>query len=161
VLLDFFPGLRPADLTDWLATLPEQHGTDLAEAEPKIIPTHYTGADLAAVAEHAQLSIDEVIERHQAPIYRVYALGFSPGFPYLGDLDPALHMPRLASPRAQVPAGSVAIGGEHTGIYPQATPGGWRLIGHTEVPLFQAQKNDARAFFLQPGDRVKFTPVRA
>jgi KipI family sensor histidine kinase inhibitor len=161
VLLDFFPGLRPADLSPWLAALGDLHAAALTEAEPKTIPTRYDGPDLARVAEHAQLTIADVIECHHTPLYRVYALGFSPGFPYLGDLNPALHCPRLATPRPRVPTGSVAIGGEHTGIYPQATPGGWQLIGRTDIALFCPKKNTASAFFLQPGDRVKFIPTPA
>jgi len=119
------------------------------------IPVIYNGADLQRVAEHNQLTVAEVCERHAAVIYKVYMLGFSPGFPYLGDLDPRLHTPRLATPRTRVPAGSVAIGGQHTGIYASETPGGWNIIGHTPVKLFDAS---AMTFFLHAGDRVKFVP---
>ena len=131
---------------------------DVASSEPplapiKEIPVIYNGPDLRRVAEHNNLTIDEVRERHCAVIYKVYMLGFSPGFPYLGDLDPGLHTPRLSTPRTRVPAGSVAIGGQHTGIYPSETPGGWNLIGHTPVKLFDPEP---MSFFLQPGDRVKF-----
>jgi inhibitor of KinA len=121
----------------------------------KEIPVTYNGADLQRVADHNQLSVAEVCERHAAVIYKVYMLGFSPGFPYLGDLDSRLHTPRLSTPRTWVPAGSVAIGGQHTGIYPSETPGGWNIIGHTPVRLVDAA---TMTFFLHPGDRVRFVP---
>ena len=129
---------------------------ELPPAPIKEIPVVYDGPDLQRVADHNQLSIDEVCQRHAAVIYKVYMLGFSPGFPYLGDLDPQLHTPRLASPRTSVPARSVAIGGQHTGIYPSETPGGWNIIGRTTVKLFN---RDQMTFFLEPGDRVKFIPA--
>ena len=92
-------------------------------------------------------------------------LGFSPGFPYMGDLDPRLHTPRLASPRTKVRPGSVAIGGEHTGIYTVESAGGWNIIGHTSVKIFDptraaADGRDKAMFFLSPGDRVKFVPIK-
>ena len=130
----------------------------LAELPPapiKEIPVIYDGPDLQRVADHNQLSVDEVCKLHAAVIYKVYMLGFSPGFPYLGDVDSRLHTPRLASPRTRVPAGSVAIGGQHTGIYPSETPGGWNIIGHTPTQLFDRNQT---TFFLHPGDRVKFVP---
>ncbi len=117
------------------------------------------GADLDAVAAHAGLTPDEVIARHCAVEYRVAMLGFAPGFAYLLGLDPALHMPRHAEPRLRVPAGSVAIGGAQTGIYPRELPGGWQLLGRTPLALF-----DARATcptLLAPGDRVRFVAIDA
>lgn len=129
-------------------------------AAVKEITTIYDGPDLARVAEHNSLSTDEVIRIHAETIYKVYMLGFAPGFPYLGDLDSRLHTPRLEQPRTQVPAGSVAIGGEHTGIYSIPNPGGWNLIGRTETELFDLNRGDGEeAFFLRPGDRVKFVPT--
>jgi inhibitor of KinA len=130
--------------------------TDLPPASIKEIPVTYSGPDLQRVADHNQLTVGEICERHAAVIYKVYMLGFSPGFPYLGDLDPRLHTPRLANPRTRVPAGSVAIGGQHTGIYPSETPGGWNIIGHTSVKLFDSER---MTFFLEAGDRVKFVPI--
>src|SRR5436309_25603 len=130
----------------------------------KEIPVRYDGPDLARVAQAHGLKIEQVGKLHSAPIYKVYLLGFAPGFPYLGELDKRLHTPRLPSPRTRVPAGSVAIGGEHTGIYPTETPGGWNIIGHTTVKLFDptaagsAGENEAM-FFLKAGDRVKFVPA--
>jgi biotin-dependent carboxylase-like uncharacterized protein len=100
---------------------------------------------------------------HTAPVYRVFLIGFSPGFPYLGPLDSRLHAPRLESPRERVPAGSVAIGGEHTGIYSIASPGGWWLVGRTNTEVFSAAKarngGTVDAFLLRQGDLVKFLPV--
>ena len=119
------------------------------------IPVIYNGPDLERVAEHNQLTVAEVCERHAAVICKVYMLGFSPGFPYLGDLDPRLHTPRLATPRTRVPAGSVAIGGQHTGIYPSETPGGWNIVGHTPIKLFNPAE---MSFLLNAGDQIRFVP---
>lgn len=124
------------------------------------IPVRYGGADgpdLDALAQHAGLSIAQVIQRHCAAKYTVAMLGFAPGFPYLLGLDPALRIPRLATPRVKVPAGSVAIGGEQTGIYPREGPGGWRIIGNTALTLFDATHESPS--LLQPGDRVRFVAV--
>lgn len=129
----------------------------------KEIPVTYDGPDLERVARMHDLTAGEVRERHAGTIYKVYMLGFAPGFPYLGDLDESLHTPRLASPRKKVKAGSVAIGGEHTGIYPMEGPGGWNIIGHTTVQLCGSAclaGNSPRdeAFYLKQGDRVRFVP---
>ena len=115
------------------------------------------GPDLDAVAHHAGLSTDEVAARHVAGEYTVAMLGFAPGFAYLLGLDAALHMPRRADPRTQVPAGSVAIGGAQTGIYPCELPGGWQLIGRTEDVLFDPYRSPPNQ--LAPGDRVRFVAV--
>lgn len=112
------------------------------------------GPDLAAVAERANLSPEAAAELHQRGEYRVHAIGFLPGFPYLGGLSARLRTPRRASPRLQVPAGSVAIGGAQTGIYPLVSPGGWNLIGRTPLALFRAGENPPA--LLRTGDRVKF-----
>ena len=124
------------------------------------IPVCYGGAlgpDLDALAAHAGLDADEVIARHANAVYRVAMLGFAPGFPYLLGLDPALAMPRRASPRTRVPAGSVAIGGVQTGIYPAPLPGGWQLIGRTPRVLFDAARDPPS--LVMPGDRVRFVPI--
>lgn len=123
------------------------------------VPVRYGGAagpDLEALAAHAGMAPEEVVRRHHAVEYRVAMLGFAPGFPYLLGLDAALAMPRLAQPRLRVEAGSVAIGGLQTGIYPQAGPGGWRVIGRTSLVLFDAARRVPS--LLQPGDRVRFQP---
>jgi inhibitor of KinA len=126
-------------------------------ARPLItIPTRYDGPDLAAVAAETGLAPAEVIRRHAEPEYRVYLLGFVPGFAYLGDLDPTLVIPRRATPRTRVPAGSVAIAGAQTGVYPLATPGGWHLIGSTSIRMFDPAREPATQ--LRAGDRVRFEP---
>ena len=115
------------------------------------------GPDLPALAQRAGMDLATYIALHAAAEYTVAFLGFQPGFPYLRDLPPELHAPRLASPRVRVPAGSVALGGGYCGIYPASGPGGWHLIGRTEAVLFDPQR-DAPAL-LQPGDRVRFVPA--
>jgi len=116
------------------------------------------GPDLEAVAAHCCLTAAQVVERHTEPEYLVYFLGFSPGFPYLGGLDPALGTPRLENPRKSVPAGSVAIGGIQAGIYPMSSPGGWRIIGRTPMRLFDPSLRPPE--LLHMGDRLRFRPVR-
>lgn len=117
------------------------------------------GPDLGRVAAQAGVLPDEVVKRHSAAKYVVHLLGFAPGFPYLGGLPPELATPRHAKPRMAVAAGSVAIGGDQAGIYPQATPGGWNLIGCTPLRLFRA--TDDPPALLAPGDEVRFKPVTA
>lgn len=121
------------------------------------IAVRYDGPDLAAVAETTGLAADEVIARHSAVEYYVYMMGFAPGFAYLGDLDPALRLPRREAPRARVPRGSVAIAGSQTAVYPHETPGGWHLIGTTDLPLFDPRRDPPA--LLRSGDRVRFEPV--
>ena len=118
------------------------------------IPVSYDGPDLEAVAEQLNLSPERIIELHTRPIYRVFLVGFVPGWAYLGPLDEALELPRRQVPRVQVPAGSVAIAGRQTGIYPLPTPGGWHLIGRTSVKLFLPDSDPPCLF--RAGDRVKF-----
>jgi KipI family sensor histidine kinase inhibitor len=135
----------------------EAPGAEPDEGRRAEIPVRYDGVDLARVAEHAGLSCEEVIARHLAPDYRVHCLGFAPGFPYLGGLDSRLATPRLPSPRPRVPVGSVAIGGEHAGIYSIPSPGGWNLLGTTDVRLFNPQAVSLDEMFrLRAGDRVRF-----
>ena len=121
------------------------------------IPVCYDGVDLPEVATLARMSIEQIVTRHTAALYRVGMLGFAPGFPYLLGLDPALAVPRRSSPRTSVPAGSVAIGGQQTGIYPQSLPGGWQLIGRTPLRLFDLAA--APPSLLQPGDQVRFRAI--
>lgn len=124
------------------------------------IPVHYGGdhgPDLKALAKQKNMSVRELVERHTAPVYTVYFIGFQPGFPYLGGLSPELYAPRHATPRLQVPAGSVGIGGEQTGIYPFASPGGWQLLGRTELPLFNLQ--NPQPTLLQAGDTLSFVAI--
>lgn len=131
-------------------------------ATPIRIPIAYggeEGPDLGDVARHAGLSEEEVIRRHTASEYRVAMLGFAPGFAYLLGMDPTIAMARLDTPRVRVPAGSVGIAENQTGIYPFAMPGGWRLIGRTALPLFDPQRDPPAT--LEPGARVRFVRVRA
>jgi KipI family sensor histidine kinase inhibitor len=115
------------------------------------------GPDLPFVAEHNGLSINEVIRFHSGTIYPVYMLGFSPGFVYLGGLPEEIATPRLPTPRTLVPTGSVAMAGRQTGVYPIATPGGWRLIGRTPLKLFDPQRDPPT--LLRVGDQVRFVPM--
>ena len=132
----------------------------LPESRQVEIPVCYGGeygTDLNQVAAMCRLTPSQVIELHTSATYEVYFLGFAPGFAYLGELPEALLTPRLATPRRRVPAGSVGIAGSQTGVYPVATPGGWRLLGRTPLKMFRA---DRRAMsLLSIGDRVRFTPV--
>lgn len=115
------------------------------------------GPDLNDVATMHGISLTQAIELHSSPLYRVYFLGFAPGFAYLGGLPALLATPRLETPRAKVPQGSVGIGGNQTAVYPFATPGGWRLIGRTPLAMFR--RDQARMNLLQIGDRVCFRPI--
>jgi KipI family sensor histidine kinase inhibitor len=127
-----------------------------------IVPAVYGGAfgiDLAATASGLGIGEQDLIERHAARVYRVFMLGFQPGFSYLGELDPALAVSRLAEPRPLVPSGSVSIAGVQTVINSVAAPSGWRLIARTPARLFDPAR--AEPFLLAPGDRVRFRPVPA
>jgi inhibitor of KinA len=139
-----------------------QRCEDAPLPEPRLveIPTIYggeRGPDIGFVAEHNGLTVADVIRLHAGATYTVYMLGFTPGFPYLGGLPDALATPRLETPRKRVPAGSVGIAGAQTGVYPLATPGGWRLIGWTPVALFDPARTPPA--LLQPGDQVRFVPT--
>jgi KipI family sensor histidine kinase inhibitor len=128
-----------------------------AESDPVSISVTYggeAGPDLASVAAFARGSEEDVIRLHTATVYRVYMLGFLPGFAYLGSVDHRIAAPRLDTPRLRVPAGSVGIAGAQTGIYPCETPGGWRIIGRTSVKLFDASRDQPS--MLRAGDRVRF-----
>lgn len=114
------------------------------------------GPELALLAERSGLGVAGLIERHSRHEYRVFALGFAPGFAYLGLVDPALAAPRLATPRQRVPAGSLGIADRQTAVYPAVSPGGWNLIGRMPIPLFDREQGRS---LLQPGDRVRFEPV--
>ncbi len=136
-------------------------GSTASEGRMVEIPVVYGGSagpDLDNVARHTGLSTREVIERHSNAEYVVYFLGFLPGFAYMGGLDASLATPRHTTPRVSIPAGSVGIGGEQTGIYPMASPGGWQLIGRTALQLFDPSQQPPT--LLRPGDRVRFTVER-
>ncbi len=124
------------------------------------IPVCYDAAfapDLAGIAQHRNISTEEVTARHSAPVYHVFMMGFLPGFAYLGIVDPVIAMPRLGAPRPAVPPGSVGIAGQQTGIYPLSSPGGWQLIGRCPVRLFDATASDP--FLLKAGDCVQFHAI--
>ena len=121
------------------------------------VPVSYDGPDLADVAMRTGLTPDEVIERHSSRTYRAYMTGFAPGFTYLGDLDESLVLPRRTEPRVRVPAGSVAIAGAQTAVYPLVTPGGWHLIGTTLVAMFDPRRDPPA--LIRAGDSVRFVRV--
>ena len=154
-----------ADAAAWLRAFvdePENMRQQADDAAALEIPVCYApehAPDLDALAAHAGLSRDAAIERHAGGDYRVAMIGFAPGFPYLLGLDPALAMPRLSTPRTRVPAGSVAIGGAQTGIYPRESPGGWHVIGRTPLPLFDT--GSMPPALLAPGQRVRFRAIDA
>ena len=137
-----------------------RRGRRSRERPARLIPVLYggdCGPDLLDLASNAGLSPDQAVALHTSVEYRVYMLGFSPGFPYLGTVPAAIAMARLSNPRPTVPAGSVGIAGSQTGIYPQATPGGWRLIGRTPLQLYNPSQPDP--FLFQAGDRVRFVAI--
>jgi KipI family sensor histidine kinase inhibitor len=140
--------------------LDKLEAVSLPETRRLDIPVCYGGEfgpDLGDVAALHAMTPDQVIELHSSVTYVVYFLGFVPGYPYLGELPPALATPRLATPRHRVPPGSIAIGGNQTGVYPFATPGGWRLIGRTPVAMFRPDRDNMSLSSI--GDRVRFVPI--
>jgi KipI family sensor histidine kinase inhibitor len=139
----------------------EQHLAGLRPLPPSgrvhTIPVTYDGPDLDDVTELTGLTQSDVVARHASAELRVLFCGFAPGFAYLGELPPELRVDRLATPRTRTPAGSVAIAGSMTGIYPADLPGGWRVIGRTDIALFDPLSD--RPALLEPGDRVRFEPA--
>lgn len=152
VMLRFDPRLEPPG---WEEAELGAAGGAITRREHRI-SVCYDGPDLARMAAATGMAIEEVVARHHAPVYTVLYLGFLPGFAYLGDVDPKIRVPRLASPRSRVPAGAVALADARSGLYPQASPGGWNLLGH--APHFQAVDPDTGPV-LQVGDRVIFRPL--
>jgi KipI family sensor histidine kinase inhibitor len=153
------PQQSPLDAIERLQRWWEESEAQLPESRLVEIPVIYggeSGPDLSVVAEHAAMTPHQVVELHSSNDYVVFFIGFQPGFPYLGGLDPRLHIPRRAEPRVAVPAGSVGIGGSQTGVYPLASPGGWQLIGQTRTALFDPLQQPPT--LLRPGDRVRFVP---
>lgn len=141
-----------ADVTGW--SLPQSVATGRRTVE---VPTTYDGPDLAAVAEHWGMTEREVVETHTSCEMVVAFCGFAPGFAYCTGLPDGLTVPRLASPRTSVPAGSVALADRFTGVYPTASPGGWRLVGRTDLCLWDATRDEPAT--LPPGTRVRFVEV--
>jgi inhibitor of KinA len=161
----YFDPLR-TDVTRLVATLESaaaaSAGAPVVEGPPIRVPVCYGdafGPDLDEVARLAGLTAEEVVAIHTASVYRVFMLGFSPGFAYMGSVDPRIAAPRRATPRVKVPAGSVGIAGRQTGIYPAETPGGWLLIGQTPVRPFELGR--AQPFLFQAGDAVRFYAIDA
>jgi KipI family sensor histidine kinase inhibitor len=159
----------PEGIVALLLGLSQNLERDEAEDEELlIVPTCYGGAfgpDLEKVASHTGLSADEVVRRHSSRDCYCYMLGFVPGYPYLGGMDPSLETPRLREPREKIPVGSVGIGGKQTGIYTVESPGGWNLIGRTPLRLFDPDRplrpGGTPAIFLNAGMWVRFSPIDA
>jgi KipI family sensor histidine kinase inhibitor len=122
-----------------------------------MIPVLYDGEDIKRVADHCGIYAQEVVKRHSSPVYRIYMLGFSPGFPYFGGMDQSIATPRLQTPRLKIEAGSVGIADRQTGIYPIESPGGWNLIGRTPIKLFDPTNQSP--FLLASGQMVRFVPI--
>jgi KipI family sensor histidine kinase inhibitor len=155
VLLD--GGATPVDARHVAAALESwDESADRAEPPPPPVevPVTYDGADLADVARLAGLTTREVVELHTGADLTVAFCGFSAGFAYLTGMPPALHLPRLDTPRTAVPAGSVAVAEEYTGVYPRRSPGGWRLLGRTDLTLWDERRSPPA--LLAPGARVTF-----
>lgn len=140
VLSDVLPGAAP-----------------LSEGRLIRIPVVYNGEDLDDVRRRTRLTVSQIVDIHSSREYRVFVVGFVPGFAYLGPLDPRLMVPRRESPRKRVPAGSVAIAEAQTGVYPSETPGGWNIIGTTAEKMFDVTRDEPA--LLRVGDRVRFEPV--
>jgi inhibitor of KinA len=149
-----------AEVAEWVSGFLDQAEAAATRPAGRIeVPVRYggeSGPDLEAVAAFHKISPAEVVRLHSSRTYTVYMMGFTPGFPYLGALDPRLVTPRLETPRTLVPAGTVAIAGQQSGIYPLASPGGWQLIGWTPLQLFDLSSE--QPFLFAPGDEVRFVP---
>ncbi|HKR84476.1 MAG TPA: 5-oxoprolinase subunit PxpB, partial [Terriglobales bacterium] len=162
LLIDFYPlSATPDELESLILSLCSKlEGRQGVTAAAIEIPVCYEAEfapDLENVAQHLRLSTEEVVTLHAAGEYRVYFLGFSPGFAYLGGLSQALQVPRLETPRTHVRAGSLGLAGEQTGIYPNDSPGGWQLIGRTPQRMFDPSQDSPSR--LRPGDRVRFKRI--
>ncbi|PWU01172.1 MAG: hypothetical protein C5B51_23430 [Terriglobia bacterium] len=162
VLIDFDPRRRSHRDIEELVRARMSLALEKTEQEARILEIQVSyggsaGPDLEDVARHTGLTASRVVELHSSALYLVYFLGFSPGFPYLGGLPPALATPRLSAPRKRVPAGSIAIGGSQAGIYPVESPGGWRIIGSTSLRLFDPGADPPARLGI--GDHVRFVPV--
>lgn len=150
--------LSPASASGWVErTVPEPPAS--ADEEVVELPVHYDGEDLDEVAGLLGITPAEVVERHTASRWRVAFGGFAPGFAYLVTDHDRLVVPRRATPRTAVPAGSVGLAGEFSGVYPRSSPGGWRLIGRTDVTLWDTEADPPA--LLRPGVVVRFTAVTA
>ena len=176
VIVDIVPGMNnltlflnpyhahdPLEIRHYLTRLwQDANDLDLSEifqgklVEVPVIYGGEKGPDLLEVAQIHQISPEELVARHTAPIYTVYFVGFMPGFVYLGGLDSSIHTDRRAIPRLKIPAGSVGIGGSQTGVYPGESPGGWQILGNTDLSFFDMNR-EVPSLFL-PGDQLRFIP---
>jgi KipI family sensor histidine kinase inhibitor len=157
VLVQLRPGAPTAEVGAWLASV-EPDDVAARPAPPIDIVVTYDGVDLSDVAAACGLSVDEVVARHGAATYRCAFCGFAPGFAYLAGLDPALRLARRATPRTRVPAGSVAIADVYAAVYPSASPGGWHVIGRTDAPMWDAERDPPA--LVVPGATVRFVAAR-
>jgi KipI family sensor histidine kinase inhibitor len=157
LLVRFDPAVTDADRLGALLRTVSPVDTAVSASAEVVIPVRYDGEDLADVAAEAGLSVAEVISRHSGGSYVSAFCGFAPGFAYLSGLDPVLHVSRRSTPRTRIPAGSVAIAGEYSAVYPSASPGGWRLLGRTDVPVWDVDRDPPN--LLPPGTRVRFEAV--
>jgi inhibitor of KinA len=163
----FFDPARTGSFDKLTTAIDDALQTSLEQARPRAaggtvveVPVCYDdefAPDLNDVAQHTVLSQDEIIRRHADAIYRVACVGFTPGFPYLSGLPPELATPRRSSPRKEIPAGAVAIGGTQTGVYPRKSPGGWNIIGRTPLRLFDVKRESPALF--HAGDQVRFRQI--
>lgn len=153
--------ITPATLQDTLIAMEERlSGIEIPPPKVVEIPVCYGeefGPDIDYIGKSHDLTVEEVIRIHSEPEYLIYMVGFTPGFPFLGGLSDKLHTPRLETPRTSVPAGSVGIANNQTGIYPITSPGGWQLIGRTPLRLFAPER--VNPFLYQAGDRIRFKPI--
>ncbi|WP_425638340.1 5-oxoprolinase subunit PxpB [Algoriphagus yeomjeoni] len=148
------------EIKNWLETFSLEKSTHSLPEKIWEIPVCYaseTGRDLESLAKTKKISVEEVIALHSKPLYRLHFYGFLPGFMYLNGLPEILYTSRKSVPDREVPVGSVAIGGEQTGIYPSSSPGGWHLVGQTPIPLFNPTLDIP--VFAEVGERIEFTPI--
>jgi KipI family sensor histidine kinase inhibitor len=159
VLVRTAPGADPAEVARTVRECARRAAdTDpAAEQDELVVPVVYDGADLEDVAEHTGLPVGEVVAAHTGQVWTVAFCGFAPGFGYLRGEHDRLHVPRRSSPRTRVPAGAVALAGEFTGVYPRPSPGGWQLLGRTDLPVWDLHREPPA--LLRPGVRVRFVDV--
>jgi inhibitor of KinA len=170
LMLVYEPGYIRANMEvssayDWMhgellrsvTQLKELPATDSRYVEIPVCYDVTLGPDLSALSLARNVPVEEVVQRHAQPVYRVYMIGFLPGFPYMGTVDPVIATQRKREPSLHIAKGSVGIAGMQTGIYPLESPGGWNIIGRTPLELFDPQ--GGRPVYLNPGDRVKFIPI--
>lgn len=154
VLLRLSPGTDPARVAAAVTEIPPAADIDQGTGETVTIPVHYDGEDLADIAELTAMTPAEVVRAHTAATWTVAFCGFAPGFGYMVGDDPRLHVPRRGEARTRVPKGAVALAGEFTGVYPRSSPGGWQLLGRTDTPTWDLERDPPG--LLRPGVRVRF-----